>query len=58
MPSLALSTQQPFARNVSCPIPATLSSTTNTLVNKKYSSSTNTLQYYFNQTNLICDTSS
>ncbi|CAF4825775.1 unnamed protein product, partial [Rotaria socialis] len=39
-------------------IPATLSSTTNTLVNKKYSSSTNTLQYYFNQTNLICDTSS
>ncbi|CAF0953818.1 unnamed protein product [Rotaria magnacalcarata] len=58
MPSLALSTQQPFARNVSCPTPATLSSRTNTLVNKKYSSSTNTLQYYFNPTNLTRNTSS
>ncbi|CAF2561897.1 unnamed protein product [Rotaria sp. Silwood2] len=50
MPSLTLSTNQ-FTRNASCPTQDTLSSRTNSLVNKKYSSSTNTLHYYFNSRN-------
>ncbi|CAF1285406.1 unnamed protein product, partial [Rotaria sordida] len=50
MPSLILSTH-PFTRNVSCPTQDTLSSSRNILVNKKYSSSTNTLHYYFHSRN-------
>jgi hypothetical protein len=40
-----------FTRNASCPTQRTLSSTINPLLEKKYSSSSNTLHSYFNQTN-------
>jgi len=40
-----------FTRNASCPTQRTLSSTMNPLLEKKYSSSSNTLHTYFNQTN-------
>ncbi|CAF3498061.1 unnamed protein product [Rotaria sp. Silwood1] len=50
MPSLTLSTNQ-FTRNASCPTQDTLFSRTNTLENKKYSSSTNTLHYNINTRN-------
>jgi hypothetical protein len=40
-----------FTRNASCPTQRTLSSTMNPLLDKKYSSSSNTLHTYFNQTN-------
>ena len=39
-----------FTRNASCPTQGTLSSTTNSLLDKKYSSSSNTLYSYFNPT--------
>ena len=38
-----------FTRNASCPTQRTLSSTMNPLLEKKYSSSSNTLHTYFNQ---------
>jgi hypothetical protein len=38
-----------FTRNASCPTQGTLSSTMNSLLEKKYSSSSNTLHTYFNQ---------
>jgi hypothetical protein len=50
MSSLTSSTHQ-FTRNASCPTQGTLTSRTNNLVTKKYSSSTNTLHYYFNPIN-------
>lgn len=40
-----------FTRNASCPTQRTLSSTMNSGLEKKYSSSSNTLHAYFNQTN-------
>jgi hypothetical protein len=40
-----------FTRNASCPTQRTLSSTINPSLEKKYSSSSNTLHTYFNQTN-------
>ena len=40
-----------FTRNASCPTQRTLSSTLNPGLEKKYSSSSNTLHTYFNQTN-------
>jgi len=46
-----MSSTHQFTRNASCPTQGTLSSRTNTLVNKKYSSSTNTLHYHFNPIN-------
>jgi hypothetical protein len=50
MPSLTSSTHQ-FTRNASCPTQGTLSSASNTLITKKYSSSTNTLHYSLNPIN-------
>jgi hypothetical protein len=50
--SSIVSVSQPqFTRNASCPTQRTLSSTMNPLLDKKYSSSSNTLHAYFNQTN-------
>jgi hypothetical protein len=53
-----MSSTHQFTRNASCPTQGTLSSRTNSLVNKKYSSSTNTLHYYFNSTNSSSSSSS
>jgi hypothetical protein len=46
-----MSSTHQFTRNASCPTQGTLSLRTNSLVNKKYSSSTNTLHYHFNPVN-------
>jgi hypothetical protein len=43
-----MSSSHQFTRNASCPTQGTLSSRSNGLVNKKYSSSTNTLHYSMN----------
>ena len=43
-----MSSTHQFTRNASCPTQGALSSRTNSLVNRKYSSSTNTLHYHFN----------
>jgi hypothetical protein len=45
-----------FTRNASCPTQRTLSSTMNPLLEKKYSSSSNTLHTYFNQPNQRANT--
>jgi len=53
-----MSSAHQFTRNASCPTQGTLSSRTNSLVNKKYSSSTNTLHYHFNPINPSSSSSS